>query len=130
MGRKRKIFLDTNAVVYFLGGVPGFEVIGTYSKYFYSFITEIELLSYGDERNRMAISKFLKTGKQIGIDSRIIAQTIEIKKNYGLKIPDAIIVASALKMDCDLFTSDKEIVRKIDFLNIHDLLEHEALLQG
>ena len=129
MERKRKILLDTNAIVYFLEGVAGFEVLGTYSKFFYSFITEIELLAYGDEQRRQMILKFLKNGKHVGIDNTIIANTIAIKRNYGLKIPDAIIVASAQKLDTDLFTSDKEIVRKIDFLTIHDLLDHDALLQ-
>jgi predicted nucleic acid-binding protein len=41
----------------------------------------------------------------------------------GRKVPDAIIVASAKKIKADLFTSDEEIIRKVDDLNIINLLK-------
>jgi hypothetical protein len=123
MGRKGKILLDTNAVVYFLEGVKGFEVIGDFKTFYYSFITEIELLSYGDEERSRKILAFLKNGKRIIINSKLIAHTIEIRKQYRLKVPDAIIVASAKSINADLYTSDEEIVKKIGFLKIHNLLK-------
>jgi predicted nucleic acid-binding protein len=122
MGRKGKILLDTNAVVYFLEGREEFEKIGDYSSFYYSFITEIELLSFGDEERRKTISEFLKKGKRIDIDNKIIAGTIEIRRKKRLKVPDAIIVSSAQKIKADLFTSDEEIIRKVDDLNIINLL--------
>jgi predicted nucleic acid-binding protein len=125
MGRKRKILLDTNAIVYFLEGVRGFEVIGTFKTFYYSFITEIELLSYRDERRKQKTLSFLRNGKRIGINNKIIGHTIEIKRDYRLKTPDAIIVASAKKLNADLYTSDEEILKKIDFLNIHNLLQKD-----
>lgn len=125
MGRKRKILLDTNAIVYFLEGVRGFEVIGNFKTFYYSFITEIELLSYRDERRKQKTLSFLRNGKRVGINNKIIGHTIEIKKDYRLKTPDAIIVASAKKLNADLYTSDEEILKKIDFLNIHNLLQKD-----
>ena len=122
MGRKRKIFLDTNTVIYFLEGAQGFEVIGDYKTFYYSFITEIELLSFEDEEKRRSILSFLKKGKRINIDNNIISKTIEIRENHRLKIPDAIIVASAKIINADLYTSDDEIIRKIDFIIIRNLL--------
>ena len=123
MGRKGKILLDTNAIVYFLEGREEFETIGNYSTFYYSFITEIELLSFGDEDRRKTISGFLKKGKRIDMDNKIIAGTIEIRRTKRLKVPDAIIVASAKKIKADLFTSDEEIIRKVDDLNIINLLK-------
>ncbi|MCP5105566.1 MAG: type II toxin-antitoxin system VapC family toxin [bacterium] len=123
MGRKRKILLDTNAVVYFLEGREEFETLGNYSTFYYSFITEIELLSFGDEERRKTISGFLKNGKRVGMDNKIIAGTIEVRKTKRLKVPDAIIVASAKKIKADLFTSDEEIIRKVDDLAIINLLK-------
>lgn len=123
MGRKGKILLDTNAVVYFLEGVEGFEAIGDFKTFYYSFITEIELLSYGDEERRQKILAFLKNGKRITINYKLIAHTIEIRKQYRLKVPDAIIVASAKSISADLYTSDEEIVKKIGFLKIQNLLK-------
>jgi predicted nucleic acid-binding protein len=123
MGRKRKIFLDTNAVIYYLKGIKGFEVLGNHKTFYYSFMTTIELLSYGDDESRQIILDFLKKGKRININKKIIAETIEIRRHNRLKIPDAIIVASSKIVGADLFTSDEEILKKIDFLNIFDLLE-------
>jgi predicted nucleic acid-binding protein len=123
MGRKRKIFLDTNTVIYFLEGVQEFEFIGDYRTFYYSFITEIELLSFEDEEKRRGILSFLKKGKRINIDKNIISKTIEIRKSHRLKIPDAIIVASAKIINADLYTSDDEIIRKIDFMNIRNLFK-------
>jgi len=123
MGRKGKILLDTNAVVYFLEGRKEFETIGNYSTFYNSFITEIELLSFGDEDRRKTVSDFLKKGKRIDIDNKIIAGTIEIRRTKRLKVPDAIIVASAQKIKADLFTSDEEIIRKVDDSKIINLLK-------
>jgi predicted nucleic acid-binding protein len=123
MGRKGKILLDTNAIVYFLEGREEFETIGNCSTFYYSFITEIELLSFGDEERRKTISGFLKKGKRIDMDNKIISGTIEIRRTKRLKVPDAIIVASAQKIKADLFTSDEEIIRKVDDLNIINLLK-------
>jgi predicted nucleic acid-binding protein len=122
MGRKRKILLDTNAIIYFLEGVEGFEVIKDYKTFYYSFINEIELLSIEDQEKRKSILSFLRNGKRINIDKKIISKTIEIRKRYKLKIPDAIIIASAKIINADLYTSDEEILKKIDFINIHNLL--------
>lgn len=91
--------------------------------FYYSFITEIELLSHGDEDQRKIILNFLKNGKQIAINKKIISKTIELRKEKGLKIPDAIIVASAENIGADLYTSDKEVVKKIDSLNVINFLD-------
>ena len=80
MGRKGKILLDTNAVVYFLEGREEFQAIGDYGSFYYSFITEIELLSFSDEERRKTISEFLKKGKRIDIDNKIIAGTIDVRR--------------------------------------------------
>lgn len=57
------------------------------------------------------------------MDNKIIAGTIEIRRTKRLKVPDAIIVASAKKIKADLFTSDEEIIRKVGDLNIINLLK-------
>lgn len=123
MGRKGKTLLDTNAVVYFLEGREEFQSIGDYGSFYYSFITEIELLSFGDEERRKKISEFLKIGKRIDIDNKIIAGTIDVRRKKRLKVPDAIIVSSARIKKVALFTSDEEIIRKVDDLKVINLLK-------
>lgn len=122
MGQKRKIFLDTNAVIYYLRGVEGFEVVGDYKTFYYSFVTEIELHSIKDDEQEKIISEFLKKGKRININDKIISEAIDIRKTKHLKTPDAIIVASAKINQADLYTSDEEILKKIDDLKIVNLL--------
>ncbi|MEH2304591.1 type II toxin-antitoxin system VapC family toxin [Nostoc sp.] len=103
------IFLDTNVVLYFLGGrlvnpLPS-------GKYFISVITEIELLSYpslsSDEE--IQIIDFLNKITVIGIDNNIKNLTIIFRKQYTLKIPDAIIAATAKSLNAILFTNDVKL---------------------
>jgi hypothetical protein len=123
MAKAPRIFLDTNTIIYFLKGVDGFEALARFKFFYYSFISRIELFSFGGEQEDKLISDFLRNGKQININKKIIDRTIEIRKNYQLKLPDAVIVASAQHVGADLYTSDQEILHKIDFLTTINLLQ-------
>ncbi len=100
------IVLDTNVVLYFLGGrltnpLPS-------GQYFVSVITEIELLSYpslsSDEE--IQIRDFLSKITVIGIDENIKKLAIALRKEYRLRLPDAIIAATAQSLNATLFTND------------------------
>ncbi|MBF2004645.1 type II toxin-antitoxin system VapC family toxin [Chlorogloeopsis fritschii PCC 9212] len=100
------ILLDTNIVLYFLGGrltnpLPS-------GQYFVSVITEIELLSYpslsSDEE--IQVIDFLNKISVVGIDSNIKNLTIALRKKYRLRLPDAIIVATTKSLNAILFTND------------------------
>jgi predicted nucleic acid-binding protein len=54
------------------------------------------------------INAFLADCKIIELDSYIRNITISIRKEYKLKIPDAIITATALYYNLPLFTFDKD----------------------
>ncbi|AVH70298.1 type II toxin-antitoxin system VapC family toxin [Nostoc sp. 'Lobaria pulmonaria (5183) cyanobiont'] len=104
------IFLDTNIVLYFLGGrlinpLPSGE-------YFISVITEIELLSYPSLslEEETQIIDFLNKITIIGIDSNIKNLTIAFRKQYKLRLPDAIIAATAKSLNATLFTNDVRLV--------------------
>jgi predicted nucleic acid-binding protein len=126
MGQKRKIFLDTNTVIYFLEGRKEVEILTDLKSFYYSFISEIELHSYTHDINEKSIiSKFLKKGKRIDINNKIISLAIEIRRVNRLKVPDAIIVASAQSIGADLYTSDEEILKKINSIQVINLLESE-----
>ncbi|MBI4549009.1 MAG: type II toxin-antitoxin system VapC family toxin [Ignavibacteriae bacterium] len=113
-----KILLDTNAVLYLLGGklsprqIPkGFYVI--------SFVSELELLSYPNltEIDEKSIKKFLTDVEIIDVTPEIKRQTITMRKQYNLKLPDAIICATALSSNALLVTFDKSL-RKVTEVNI------------
>ena len=100
------ILLDRNIVLYFLGGRLVNPLLS--GQYFISVITEIELLSYpslsSDEETQ--IFDFLNKITVIGIDNNIKNFTITFRKQYKLKLPDAIIAATAKSLNAILFTND------------------------
>ncbi|NEU72069.1 type II toxin-antitoxin system VapC family toxin [Hassallia byssoidea VB512170] len=103
------ILLDTNIVLYFLGGrlvnpLPS-------GQYFVSVITEIELLSYPSlsSNEETQIIEFLNKITVVGIDSNIKNLTIALRKQYKLRLPDAIIAATAQKLNAMLFTNDARL---------------------
>ncbi|OYD97222.1 PIN domain nuclease [Nostoc sp. 'Peltigera membranacea cyanobiont' 213] len=100
------ILLDTNIVLYFLGGrlvnpLPS-------GQYFISVITEIELLSYPSLslEEETKIIDFLNKITVVDIDNNIKNLTIAFRKQYRLRVPDAIIVATAKSLNAILFTND------------------------
>jgi predicted nucleic acid-binding protein len=102
--------LDTNAVLYFLGGLVTGDLPG--GDYYVSVITEIELLAYPsltkDEEIRINI--FLKDINVLGIESVVKRYAIELRKCHNLKLPDAIIAATALALNATLLTNDQKLL--------------------
>jgi predicted nucleic acid-binding protein len=100
------ILLDTNVVLYFLGGRLANPL--PLGQYFVSVITEIELLSYPsltpDEETQ--IRDFLTKITVVGIESNIKEVAITLRKQYRLRLPDAIIAATAQSLNATLFTND------------------------
>jgi len=106
-----KILLDTNAVIYALNG----GLILPKADYCISIITEMELFSYSkltklEEQN---IKNLLSHFKIFNITESIKNKTIEIRKTYGIKLPDSIICATALNR-ATLISNDKQLSKIID----------------
>jgi hypothetical protein len=108
------ILLDTNVVLYFLGGrltnpLPS-------GQYFVSVITEIELLSYpslsSDEE--VQIRDFLAKIIVVELESSIKDLAITFRKQYRLRLPDAIIAATAQVLKATLFTNDVRLVNLVE----------------
>jgi predicted nucleic acid-binding protein len=104
-----KRVLDTNAVLYLLGGrlaeqLPAAEAV-------LSFITEIELLSYPGLscEGELQIREFLKNVSVIDLNDEIKNVAIELRRSYRLKLPDAIICATAMVLDAELVSNDDKL---------------------
>ncbi len=84
----------------------------------YSAITRLELFGYPDIKNEeeSKITELLRDFIEIPVDSSIIDRAISIRKKLRIKVPDAIIAASAIENECLLITHNIE-----DFKNITDL---------
>lgn len=121
---------DTNSVIFFLQ-----DLLPLSSKAFlltelnkkklsYSIITEIELLSWKKltETETETISRFLFNFSRIELSEEIKDETIRIRKAYGIKVPDAIISASALILNEPSLTHNHKDFKKVKGLKILDPL--------
>lgn len=119
---------DTNSIIFFLQ-----DLLPSPSKAFLlkelnqrkpqiSIITEIELLSW-PKISRVEIgniSEFLSNFESIGLTEEIKIVTIQLRKSTGLKIPDAVIAATAITQAVPLLTNNLKDFEKVDFLKILD----------
>jgi predicted nucleic acid-binding protein len=88
----------------------------------YSAITRLELFglpSLKDEEENK-ITELLKPFLEIAVDSRIIDRAIQVRKAKRIKVPDAIIAATALEKGCSLITRNVEDFKGIDGLVVID----------
>ncbi|WP_031432319.1 type II toxin-antitoxin system VapC family toxin [Methylomarinum vadi] len=81
----------------------------------YSSITRMELLGFPGitELEEQVINSLLKQMTHIGIDTTIEDATIELRKQHRMKLPDAIIAATALTYRLELLTLDKTLGNKM-----------------
>ena len=115
--------LDSNTVIYLCnGGMPekaiDFLRIEVGKGIYLSVISEIELLGFNapTEREALIVESFVVGSSVIPLIRPIILKTIDIRKAYKIKLPDAIIAATALVYDFTLISRNDEDFRKIDGL--------------
>jgi predicted nucleic acid-binding protein len=83
-----------------------------------SAITEIELLCWktATEKDLEVLNDFINDSLVIELEQQVKLKTAEIRKTYRIKLPDAIIAATALVYELTLVSRNTE-----DFKNIPDL---------
>ena len=114
-----KLFLDTNIILYLLNGDQTLAALLNQKQFYISVITELELLAYKGitEEEQEVIESFVSQCKVITINGAIKKETIRIRKTYNTKLPDSIIIATALYLDLPLITSDIEF-KKVEELTL------------
>lgn len=110
---------DTNCFIYLLNQNPTILSFAE-SGWGYSYITEMELLSKKGltAKQDSIIRQMLDTCTKFRHDDVISELTIKLRRKYSLKLPDAIIAASAQSLNIPLLTGDKGFaqVKEIDCL--------------
>ena len=106
-----KLLLDTNTVLYVLGGDETLAQFLHGKELHLSIISELELLSFKKitQKEVKAISAFLSELVIENINDDIKRTTIEIRKSTNLKLPDCIIAATSKSMNMSLVTADKQL---------------------
>jgi predicted nucleic acid-binding protein len=124
--RGDRFLLDTNAVVALLRGddrlldlLRGAQWVGV------SIISRIEFLAFEklSAADAQLFEQFLQQVFVVSLmndDTDLIDAALRLRKRHRLKLPDAIIAASALVNDAALVTADKEFdrvatLRRVDF---------------
>jgi predicted nucleic acid-binding protein len=103
-----KYLADTNVFIYLFDKHPALKPL-LESEWLYSFITEIELLakpniSSSEIKNIKMVLSVCNKVSHIDLISEI---TISLKRQYNIKLPDAIIAATAIFKNVPLLTYDK-----------------------
>jgi len=106
-----KLLLDTNTVLYVLGGDETLAQFLHGKELHLSVISELELLSFKKitQKEVKAISAFLSELAIENLTDEIKKTTIEIRKATNLKLPDCIIAATSKSMNMSLVTADKQL---------------------
>ena len=121
------IVLDTNIILYILGNRLDWNCLPDGNQCI-SVITEIELLSYPSlqESEKTNILNLLQEIDIVNFNESIKYQTIELRKKYNLKIPDAIIVSTAFYKNAMLVTNDKKL-KQISEIDVNILKQNFIL---
>ncbi len=108
---------DTNCFIYLLDGHPSMQPFIN-ETWGFSYITEMELLSKKEltATEDFNIRQLLDACVKFGHTQTITDATIAIRKKYKLKLPDAIIAATAQTLKTPLLTADKQfgVIDEID----------------
>ncbi len=113
------LFLDTNIILYLLNGDETLAELLNNKQLYISVITELELLAYKgiSTKEEKVIKEFVAQCKTITINNTVKQETIRIRKTYNTKLPDSIIIATALYLGFPLITSDIEF-KKVEELTL------------
>ena len=118
--------LDTNFIInYFKGIFKGDALKFTDSVIsgttFISVITRIELLGLtSNDEDLSLINDFISESVVFGLTEDIIQRTISLRKSKKIKLPDAVIAATALENNLQLLTLNVKDFKNISGLTIID----------
>jgi predicted nucleic acid-binding protein len=119
--------LDTNTIIYYLKGAlheKAMQQLHTIvdEQPLISVITKLELLGFNaatvEEQTITEI--FIDASLIFNLDEAVIIQTIELRKQYRIKLPDAIIAATAIVYNLILVTHNTTDFDKIQALKCID----------
>ena len=107
-----RFLLDTNAVIALLKGhQPVLELIQEAEWLAISVVTQLEFLSFPSlsQTDEQLFESFVARIDTVGLsgqDTKLLEQIISLRKTKKLKLPDAIVAASAMQHYATLITAD------------------------
>lgn len=115
----KEILVDTNILLYLLDGNDTIGEILQGKTIYLSFITELELLGFKNltENHETQINHLLNDCSIIVLNDRLKKEYVKIRRASNLKLPDAIIAATAISLGLPLISSDKQF-KNVKGLNL------------
>lgn len=110
------LLIDTNIALYLLNGDSTIAELLDGRTVYVSFVSELEPLGFQDlnVEDRLPIVEMLSNCVIVDLNQSIKEITIDLKQNFRLKLPDAIIAATAKYMNLPLLSADKVFERIAD----------------
>jgi predicted nucleic acid-binding protein len=114
----KRYLLDTNAVIQLLAGNPSIIKMVEDSDFLaISVISKLEFLSYPDltEDEKIAFHELLEDVTVFDLtasDSALMQEAVAMRIDGGLKLPDAVIAATALVNRCEVITNDSHFAHQ------------------
>ena len=91
-----KALFDTNILIDYLNGVSAArDELGRYNGKAISIVTWMEVLAGASPKTEAVIRAFLGDFEIVALDDRIAEHAVSFRKSHKMKLPDAIIWASA-----------------------------------
>ena len=119
--------LDTNILIYyFADGIPSKEIDKTEeilkTSFNISIITKIEFLGWENhtEEGFKKARQFISSARVIILADEIANLAIDVRRKYKIKLPDAVIAATALHNNLLLVTRNREDFKDIGDLEIYN----------
>ncbi len=121
-----RYLIDTNAVIDYLGGkhpALGMEFMNKVvdAVPHISVVTKIEVLGFNaTDEHYKTLSDFINDSTIFDLTNEVVEASIEIRKKYKTKLPDAIIAATAQVYDLVLISRNISDFKNIEGLSVID----------
>ena len=119
MSGKRHL-LDTNAIIALLkGNTQLVNCLNQADWIGISIISQLEFLAFANlsDTDKDAFDRFLQRIEVVGLETHhtvLLERIVELRQQYRLKLPDAIIAATAVYSEAILVTADKVLNKLSD----------------
>jgi predicted nucleic acid-binding protein len=117
----KRYLIDTNAILDYMGNKLPDNAMDALSRIIddeinLSVINKIELLGFSKADQNL--EDFVTNSNVHSLDEDIVGKTIEIRRFFKIKLPDAVIAATAINHNLTLITSNIKDFKDIPALNL------------
>lgn len=119
MGREEYL-IDTNTTIQYIAESLPNKALSFLDKliddrFYISVVNKIELLGFNgiSENEELKFKEFINAAFILDLEREIVENTIDLRKSYKIKLPDAIIASSAIVNDLTLLSRNTKDFDKI-----------------